>query len=54
MNQDLIKACEQLSSKLIDYFKEIHEKNPTRRDNCSNSRWQCNLLIIIEIKLMLS
>ena len=33
MDQTLIDACEQLSIKLIDYFKKIHEKNPTKREN---------------------
>lgn len=45
MNQDLIKACEQLSSKLIDYFKEIHEKNPTRRDN-----WTAEIFDFFQLK----
>ena len=45
MNQDLIKACEQLSSKLIDYFKKIHEKNPTRRDN-----WTAEIFDFFQLK----
>ena len=33
MNEELIKICETLASKLVNYFKKIHERNAKRREN---------------------
>ncbi|MBZ0108754.1 MAG: hypothetical protein K8F52_08785 [Candidatus Scalindua rubra] len=33
MKEELIVVCEKLSESLSEYFKKVHEKNPSRRDH---------------------